>query len=79
MYALARNNNKKERLHAPFCFILTMLFSIPAMGVGAFMGMYLPFNMEFAYFSMAAANVAVATIILICCRNILEYADYNNK
>lgn len=72
-------SSDKKFLVITVYFILTMLFSIPAMGVGAFMGMYLPFNMEFAYFSMAAANVAVATIILICCRNILEYADYNNK
>lgn len=60
-------------------FLLIALFSLPAIVAGVLTGMYLPFNMEFAYFAIAVINLPVSAIILFCCRNILEYADYNNK
>ena len=60
-------------------FLLIALFSMTAIAEGVIMGMYLPFNMEFAYIAVALVNVPVSAIILFCCRNILEYADYNNK
>lgn len=60
-------------------FLLIAVFSLPAIAVGVLLGTYLPFNYEFVYFAIALINVPVSGIILFCCRNILEYADYNNK
>ena len=60
-------------------FLLIAVFSAPSIAAAVIMNMYLPFYMEFTYLAMAVVNVPVSLIILLCCRNILEYADYNNK
>lgn len=60
-------------------FLLIAAFSAPSIAAAVIMNMYMPFYMEFTYLIMAVVNVPVSLIILLCCRNILEYADYNNK
>ena len=60
-------------------FLLITVLSLPAIVAAVFMNMYLPFNMEFTYLALAVINVPVALVILFFCRNVLEYADYNNK
>lgn len=72
-------SSDKKFLVVTIYFLLAMLFSVPAIAVGALLGMYLPFNMEFAFLAMSCANIITSCITLFCCRNILEYADYNNK
>ena len=72
-------SNDKKLLVVSVYFLLVVAFSIPAIIAGAVVGMYLPFNMELSYLSMAAVNVPVSAMVIFCCRNILEYADYNNK
>ena len=72
-------SNDKKFLVVSAYFLMAMVFSLPAIIVGGLLWTFLPFNMEFAYLAMAAVNVPVSALVLYCCRNILEYADYNNK
>lgn len=72
-------SSDKKLLVITVYFVFILLFSVPAIAAGVLLGMYLPFNPEFAYFAVALINVPISAVILFCCRNILEYADYNNK
>lgn len=60
-------------------FLLIAVLSAPSIAAAVIMNMYMPFYMEFTYLATAVVNVPVSLIILFCCRNILEFADYNNK
>lgn len=72
-------SNDKKFLVITVYFLLIALFSAPSIAAGVLVGMYLPFNLEFAYMTVGVVNIPVALLIIFCCRNILEYADYNNK
>lgn len=72
-------SNDKKFLVITVYFLLIALLSAPSIVAAVIMNMYLPFYMEFTYLAMAVVNVPVSLIILFCTRNILEYADYNNK
>lgn len=72
-------SSDKKFLVITVYFLLITLMSTPSIAAGVLTGMYLPFNLELAYVAMAIANLPVSLITLFCCRNILEYADYNNK
>ncbi len=72
-------SNDKKLLVITVYFLLIAIMSAPSIVIGAAVGMYLPFNTELAYTAMAIVNIPVSFITLFCCRNILEYADYNNK
>ena len=72
-------SNDKKLLVITIYFLLIGLFSLPSIVAGVLTGMYLPFNTELAYGMMALINIPISIVILICCRNILEYAEYNNK
>lgn len=72
-------SSEKKVLIILVYFAFIVLFSVPSIAAAVIVGTYLPFNMEFAYSAMAIINLAVSAVIIFCCRNILEYADYNNK
>lgn len=72
-------SNEKKLLVISVYFLLIAVMATPSVAAGVVMNMYLPFNTEFAYLAMAVINLPVSLITLYCCRNILEYADYNNK
>lgn len=72
-------SSDKKFLVISVYFLLIALMSAPSIAAGVLVNMYLPFNMEFTYAAMAIMNLPVSFITLYCCRNILEYADYNNK
>ena len=74
----AGSKNKKFIVITVY-FLLIALFSAPSVAAAFIMNMYMPFYMAFTYLAMAVVNVPLSLIILLCCRNILEYADYNNK
>ncbi len=60
-------------------FLLAMIFSLPAVAVGVITGMAFPFNGEISYISMAILNSAVSILLIFLCRNVLEYAECNNR
>ncbi len=60
-------------------FALIMLFSLPGVTSGVFLGMLLPFNTHFAYFAVAMINSLVSMITLYCTRNVLIYSEINGK
>ncbi len=60
-------------------FIMNVVFALPGIIAAVVLGTYLPFNLEFAFFALAVVNLIVAAVALFLSRNILEYADYNNK
>ncbi len=68
----------KKALVVFVMFILCMLFSIPSIVAAVLVAGFLPFNVEFAYIAMATVNTIISAITLLCSRNILEYADFNN-
>ena len=72
-------SNDKKILVVTVYFLLILAFSLPSIVAGAVLGTFLPFNMELCYFAMAVINLPVSALIIFLCRNILEYADYNNK
>ena len=70
-------NSDNKVLLVMINFLLCAVASIPAIVcavLAAMGGAY-----EFIYFAIAGANLLIGTIIVFCCKNILEYAQNNNR
>ena len=59
--------------------ILIFTFTVPSAVVAVLIGMALPLNTEMAYLAFTVVNIVLSVVVLICTRNILQYAEYNNK
>lgn len=60
-------------------FLLVAVFSLPAVTVGIITGMAFPFNPEIIYIFMSIINSVFSLLLIYLCRNVLEYAEYNNR
>lgn len=60
-------------------FLLTVIFSLPAVTVGVITGMAFPFNPEIIYTFIAILNGIISLMLIYLCRNVLEYSEYNNR
>ncbi len=72
-------DSEKKVFSVMIYFLLTVIFSLPAVAVGVITGMAFPFNREISYISMAILNTAISLLVIFLCRNVLEYAEYNNR
>ncbi len=72
-------DSEKKVFSVMIYFILAAVFSLPAVTVGILTGTAFPFNSEISYISMAILNTAVSLLLIFICRNVLEYAEYNNR
>ncbi len=72
-------DSEKKVFSVMIYFLLAMIFSMPAVAVGVITGMAFPFNREISYVSMAILNTALSFVLIFLCRNVLEYAEYNNR
>ena len=72
-------DSEKKVFSVMIYFILAAVFSLPSVAVGILTGIAFPFNAEFSYISMAILNTAVSFLLIYLCRNVLEYAEYNNR
>ncbi len=71
-------NGGNKALLIMLYFLLAAVFSIPGVALGITLGEFIPMAGA-PYIIAAAANAAVGAITLYCSRNILEFAEYNNK
>lgn len=62
----------KKRLIVFFYFILVMIFSIPGIAVAFGVGLATPFYIGFAFMAMAVTNIAVALLLSIFNKKLLE-------
>ncbi len=60
-------------------FFLIMLFSLPAILVGAFLGGVLFFDSAIVYLVITVVNIAISAITLFLTRNVLSYSEINSK
>ncbi|MDD6146559.1 MAG: putative ABC exporter domain-containing protein [Oscillospiraceae bacterium] len=72
-------NSDKKFLVITVYFLLVMLFCLPGVGAAVLMGYILPFFYWLPYLAMAFVNLLVFLALMFAGRNILEYAEYNNK
>ncbi len=72
-------DSEKKVLTVMLYFLLAMIFSLPAVAVGIITGMAFPFNPEIVYIFMAILNSVISLVLIFICRNVLEYAEYNNR
>ena len=72
-------DSEKKVFSVMIYFLLAAVFSLPSVAVGILTGIAFPFNAEISYISMAILNTAVSFLLIYLCRNVLEYAEYNNR
>lgn len=72
-------DSEKKVFSVMIYFLLSLIFSLPAVAVGVLTGMAFPFNTEISYVFMSILNTAVSLLLIFLCRNVLEYAEYNNR
>ncbi|MBQ7117470.1 MAG: putative ABC exporter domain-containing protein [Clostridia bacterium] len=72
-------DSEKKFLSVTLYFLLSMIFSLPAVAVGVITGMAFPFNSEISFLFISIINTAIAFMLIYICRNVLEYAEYNNR
>lgn len=60
-------------------FFLIMLFSLPAILIGVFLGGILFFDASVVYFVLAIVNTFISAVILFLTRNVLSYSEINSK
>lgn len=59
--------------------ILVTVLSLPSVVAGVFVSILIPFNPELCFFAMSAVNFTFAPLLLLLCRNVLEYSEYNYR
>lgn len=59
--------------------LISTVCSLPAAFAGIGVGMVYWIYPEFGYVATVPVNIIVFFIILLCCRNILEYSEFNNR
>lgn len=64
-----------------FYFIALLLMMLPGVGLGAVLMAVLPEAVALAglFLGMAVVNVAISVLVLYLCRNLLQYAELNNR
>ena len=72
-------HSDKKLLVLMVYFLFIVLFTLPSIASAVFINGFLPFNPEFSYIAMAIVNTVISAVLIFCCRNILQFADYNNK
>ncbi len=72
-------SSEKKVLTAIVYLFGVMLVSLPGIVAWAVVGGFFPFYPEFAYMAMAVVNLPVGAVTVFFGRNVLEYAESNNK
>ncbi len=72
-------DSEKKVFSMLFYFLLATLFSLPSAGMAVITGMIFPFNPEIPFILMSILNTAIFFLLIFICRNVLEYAEYNNR
>ena len=61
-----------------FILLVTAL-SLPSVIVGIGISMLIPFNPQFSFFAISIVNIIISPLLLLLCRNVLEYSEYNYR
>ena len=69
----------KSVLSVTVYILLITFLSIPSVLVGVGMSMFIPFNPQFNFFAMSIVNIIISPLLLLICRNVLEYSEYNYR
>ncbi len=72
-------DSEKKFFSVMIYFFISLLFSLPAVAVGILTGTVFPFTSVIPYISMAIINTFISLTVIFLCRNVLEYAEYNNR
>lgn len=63
-----------------FYFLVLILMAIPGIAVGIVLSIFTPLpGFVGAFLGMAAVNVLISLVVLYLCRNLLQYAELNNR
>ena len=63
-----------------FYFLALLLMAIPGIVVGVILSfLFLAFPLIAALAGMSIVNVAISVLVLWLCRNLLQYAELNNR
>lgn len=63
-----------------FYFLALLLMAVPGITVAVVLAIVIPaLEVEAAFASMAAVNIVIAVLVLWLCRNMLQYAELNNR
>ncbi|MCM1544118.1 MAG: hypothetical protein NC110_02360, partial [Ruminococcus sp.] len=72
------NGGNKVLIMFLYIFI-AMLACVPSIAIYAVMAVTVYVIPSITFIIMSAVNVVMAGIIIFCCRNVLQTAEYNNK
>lgn len=72
-------NGGSKALQITLYFLLAMVFSVPFIAVWIVLTNVFLQGVFVAALCGFAVNTAVAAVTLYCCRNVLQYAEFNNK
>ncbi len=71
-------NGGNKALLIMLYFVLAAVFSVPGIALGFAAAEFVPLGGSM-YLVMSAMNFVVGAVTLYCSRNVLEFAEYNNK
>ncbi len=69
----------KSVLSVTVYVLLITALSLPSVVAGVGVSLIIPFNPQFNFFAMSVVNIIISPLLLVLCRNVLEYSEYNYR